>query len=275
MVSGYVCGMRDYLPGIKGYWRSFIKNFVGLYLPCIMLSLADFGIMYFLVPSYRPAFSSLEFRPADIFMFALTGFHKFWFLNALFFIKIIHAALEQKKLNSIFWPLIFTAAYFEPLLLNLSYGFFFHAGYIMKRKNYMNSPDMRYGAIIFFVGMLSFFVPYSFESINILTKLSAAFCTSIGLFMIFYALRVSNSFLVLCGVNSMVIYSLHAYPNGIFKMLFRLLGWQRFMNVTLSFSICLAMGILVPLFVVWLYKNVKPLRWIEYIFYPGKLLLKK
>ena len=34
------------------------------------------------------------------------------------------------------------------------------------------------------------------------------------------------------------------------------------------------LAVSVSLFVVWLYKNVKPLRWIEYIFYPGKLMKK-
>lgn len=98
---------------------------------------------------------------------------------------------------------------------------------------------------------------------------------SLGLFTVFYALGINIGFLSLCGMYSMVIYALHSYGFVALKLAYKLLGMSSFINPTVFYVIGLLSGVIMPLILVWLYKNVKCLRWIEYIFYPGKLILRK
>ena len=70
----------------------------------------------------------------------------------------------------------------------------------------------------------------------------------------------------------MVVYCLHNYAAASLRMLFTVSGLSSSASPIILAAIGIIFAMTAPLAVVWLYKNVKCLRWIEYIFYPGKMI---
>ncbi len=293
-LSGYVHGMKPYQPGRRDFIRQFSKNFLSLYIPCLFFSYLQ-AFLNFIV------FSSSNVADAHIptlrhfLMIPFIGFLNYWFLMALFTVKCIHLVFERIIKNEILhfslWVLIFFAARnFDysggiftasslAIVSRLSFGLYYHAGYVISRKGFVSpvkTPGIFCGTVLLFAGVAFFLVPYFAGGVNFFTRMGAALCMSFSLLTLFYALSISNVFLSLCGLYSMVIYCIHNYGAIIFRLLCKFSGLQPFMAdfPLASFTLCFISALLIPFIVVMLYKNVKCLRWIEYIFYPGKMLKK-
>ena len=57
-----------------------------------------------------------------------------------------------------------------------------------------------------------------------------------------------------------------------FRIMYRISGVKAGSFPAFSYLMCFIAALFIPLAIVWLYKNVKCLRWVEYIFYPSRLL---
>ena len=282
MIAGYVQGMKSN----AGYFASLRKATTDLYLPCMYFSLLQWLIMYFIMANRNTAnFGAATLK--DLFVLPLGGYKEYWFLVALFFIKAIHSAFDcfpaGKTLHFLFWTALFITlniygGIFPLCVSRLSNGLYFHLGYVMKRENYISQdkyPGIIWGITLFLVGVACFFIPYACGGNNFFTRLGAALCSCFGLFVIFYSAGIKYSVLISYGLYSMVIYCLHNWVTAVFRMLFTVSGMSSNFEPAIMFAVTFAAAMIVPLLVVWLYKNIKCLRWIEYIFYPGKLILRK
>ncbi|MBR0257354.1 MAG: acyltransferase family protein [Synergistaceae bacterium] len=285
MISGYVHGIKDRYADGKGWLFHAKRDFAGLYIPCMILSLIYFAIKYFLFSgnTMMNDTPTLEELCATPYM----GLSLYWFLAALFFIKLLHLMFECRvksmRVISFFWVILFIMISLfrfclPEFIARFSYGIYFHAGYVIQRKNLMPCGKHScsfYGAVMILTGALCFLVPYVRGGADTFTRTAAAMCISLGLFTVFYALGIKTSFLSLCGVYSIMIYALHSYAFVALKFAYKLLGMSSFIHPVASYVMGLLAGVMMPLLVVWVYKNVRCLRWIEYIFYPGKLFLRK
>lgn len=288
IIAGYAEGIKSKVPGTLFRLK---KCVVDLYLPC----------MYFSLAMWLPKFilQNLNLGSANIFdhvslsrLFKIPfyGFNHCWFLSALFFVKVIHIMLEHLNISRYFQALLWIITFFSyQLLLEnaplfwdnapvfLYYGLYFYAGFVIRRENIVTSachPKALYGIIFLLAGMIFFSVSYFYGQRNVFTVAAAATFTSLAMFIMFYAWNVGNSLLVTCGVHSMVIFTLHHYVLVMVNIICRYQPAYVSSSPALAFLIVCSAGVLLPIAVIWLYKNVKCLRWIEYIFYPGKLMRK-
>ena len=278
MIAGYVYGIKGYSSEERSIASVFRKNFVSIYLPCIIFSLTDWVLKHFVFKSYDPQTVADSMGFTGLITAGLGGLRKYWFLSVLFFVKMLHAVLERKRLNSVFWiiALIVSVCFSDDLPLFVRRladgGFFFHAGYIVKRRDYITSekcPSLVWGILLFVAGaILSRTVGICRTPLAV--PLSAL-CSCLGMFTAFYSLKISHPVFAVSGLYSMVIYCLHNYANAFLNVIHlpRLMPFP----VGLYFMYAAA-GICLPFLVVVLYKNVKPLRWAEYLFYPGRLFSK-
>ena len=285
IVSGFVHGIKDRFNDGKGYFFHAKKSFVDIYLPYLLFSyLGWFTSIIFFSPSSNPInFNAANY--SEFFRIPYIGFREYWYLCTLFEIKLVHTALECRLKSRIpiiiFWVLIFLLInYVNQNIFSLpvyvfrfSRGIYFCAGYVMKKFNLISrdrNPGVLLGIILFIAGTLCFFAPV--HNLFISTLTTSSIC--LGLFSLFYALEVKNKFLVSCGVISMVIYIVHDYVIFSLTLIYRFTG---FLSSTplIADLLCLILAVLVPHLVVKIYRNVKFLHWVEYTFYPGKLLLKK
>lgn len=219
---------------------------------------------------------------SDLFRIPFHGYDIYWFLAALFFIKIIHIFTERFiscwKFRALFWAVLFAVHELLPGTPSFcDYGLYFFIGYTLRQKKLItneNHPGIFLGITLFFAGIIFFSASYFYEAENIFTKTGAAMCSSLGLFVIFYVLTIRGAFLAPCGANSMVIYAIHGFVISSTRLIFRCIGFSGTVNPAVLFVITFFAAVLVPLCVIRLYRNVKCLRWIEYIFYPGKMLKK-
>ena len=281
MVSGYVDGMRQKTSGIL---QRIKKCIVSIYLPCLYFSLILWlpkFLWSFLGISNAENFTLASVN--DLFRIPFYGFDIYWFLATLFFVKLLHILTERfipgRSLRALFWLSAF--------MLYLScagipsfcyYGLYFFTGFTLRRENIITSgkhPGIICGIILFLAGMIFFSASYFGGLANFFTRDGAAVCSSLGLLIMFYALDIRGAFLALCGANSMVIYVFHGWVISSLRLVFRRLGLSETVNPAVLFVFFCVMAVLLPLCVIRLYRNVKRLGWIEYIFYPGKLIFRK
>ena len=289
MIAGYVHGMKDHFSAgqkFSGYLKKYV---VDLYLPCIYFSLAYWLLKYFLISPLNNSLNfteGLTFTSTHLYLIPLTGIREYWFICTLFFVKVIHVAFEglfrRANVNALFWCIAFIAARFCGMKIFystaiFSYGLYFHIGFMMKRKDIISEsrhPAAIWGLSLFVAGFMFFLFPYMNDTSNAFTGTAAALFMSIALIMIFYAFGIKNRFLAYCGVFSMVIYALHLYIISFMRFSYRFAGLSSTVNSAILYFVCFIAALFVPLLVIKLYQNVKCFRWIEYIFYPGKLLPK-
>ncbi len=248
----------------------------------MFFSYVQFACNKFVFASFNPA----GFRVPDyseLLTIPFLGFKNYWFLCTLFFVKLLDKIFDfDEKINYIFWliicvNIIIFRGSLPEVITQFYYGLYFCAGKILKRLEFIESAKLFYGIIFIIIGMSFFFVPVLYVKGSDLGRLSplrtyAAIFMSLGLFIAFHALKIDNKFLVTCGVYSMVVYTIHNFIAAPLRVICRLSGLNA---PVLMLIFCFIMAVLIPLLIVKIYKRVKFLRWVEYIFYPGKLFYKK
>ena len=281
MIAGYAHGMKEHFSSGQKYSLYLMKSIIDLYFPCLYFSFMYWFLKYFLLSNSSGNIEN--FRTATIqslFNIPFLGFNEYWFLCTLFFIKTLHLFYERNIkydiLHSLLWIFMFASlnAFMGiiPLFFRqLIYGLYFHMGFMMKRHIKITGAKLSLGITLFLAGTACFIASYFYGLGNIFIRTGASVFTSVGLFIIFYALNISNKFLVKCGVYSMVIYCLHIYIASFLRIIYRFTGLSYSANAFILFILTALWGVLLSLIVVWLYKNVKCLNWIEYIFYPGRM----
>lgn len=283
LLSGYTEGMRHHA---EGFSRQFLRNFMSLYVPCLFFSYLQ-AVLNFLVFSSSNSVNVHIPELRHFLMIPFSGFLNYWFLISLFFVKTIHnffvCCVRNKYFHASFWIIAFilagllnlSSSNLPSVIARIDLGLYFHAGYVISTGKYISrekSPGALWGIVFLFAGLVILMAIDSAEEAKLSVHHSVAFCISLSLLILFYALNVSNKFLSVCGLFSMVIYCIHNYAAMMFRILYRFGNFHGL--VFLPNAVCFVMALFVPLGVVWLYKNVKCLRWIEYIFYPGKLMRK-
>ena len=283
MISGYVHGLTDRHNDGHGWSCHAGRNLVSIYLPYLWVSYFGWAVSLFF---FRGTSNPINYNMAqfsELFRIPYIGFREYWFLCTLFQVKLVHIAFECRTknhiYNTIFWLIVFAAmTYFKPHLpiyvSRFSFGMYFHAGWLMKTKALISTerhPHFSVGVLLIAAGtILHFFPVFS----GPLSGTASAVCSCLGFFTVFYALKVKPALLVLAGSTSMVMFILHDYVIFAMALVFKFTGFlsgEPFAASVLTFT--LAVG--VSLLTVKLYQNVRCFRWIEYIFYPGKLLKKK
>ena len=274
MVAGYVHAMKE---RYSQPFMSFAKKYlVDIYLPCMYFSVLQIIIMLTVFSSSNPAnFGTV--KPGEIYAIPFVGFKEYWFLAALFFVKIMHTFWECRTKHlqavSVFWVVVFlTVPYLSkvsPLLLRdvisrMSMGLYFHVGFLLKRSGCLSRAGVWHGLVLLAAGFACFAGGWNIPA-------GAAMSTSLALFVVFYALKVNYAPLVTCGVYSMVIYCLHNWITAVFRLFSKITGLASSASPVMLFVMCFPAAMLLPLVAVRLYKKVKAFRWLEYLFYPGKL----
>ena len=249
----------------------------------MFFSYLQFACNKFVFASFNPA----GFRVPDyseLFTIPFIGFKNYWFLCTLFFVKMLDKIFDfDDKINALFWLIICVVIIIfrrslPEFIAQFYYGLYFCAGKIFKRLGFITTRSkLFYGIIFIAIGMSFFFVPVLYVKGSDLGRLSplrtyAAIFMSIGFLIAFYALKIDNKLLVTCGVYSMVVYTIHNFIAAPLRVICRLSGLN---TPVLMLIFCFILAVLIPLLVVKIYKRVKFLRWIEYIFYPGELFYKK
>ena len=279
MMSGYIHALREHNNQTYAF---YVKKYaVELYLPGLFFAVLQWSLNYFL---FTGSFNPANFKGAtisELYAILFIGFNNCWFLCTLFFVKVIYVFIERrdfdKKIDTALWIAVFVLCRLAGgSISNFAHVLYFHLGYMIKRNDFVSisrNPGCLSGILLLCIG-LALFGAGRFYGSSIITSAFTALCLSLSMFVMFYSLRITNTFLALCGVFSMVIYCLHNFVVASLRLLYKYGMFSCIDYPVVLMIIFLTAGVLVPLFVVWLYKNVKCLHWIEYIFYPGKLLLK-
>ena len=285
MISGFVHGVKDHSSDCHEFARCISKSITDLYLPGLCFSLILWFPKFFMFVSLSME-NTEGFQLAtwdSLYQIPFHGFSIYWFLCSLFFVKVMHVSLERfirnGNIHAMIWAVLFIAtkipcSIVPSFMTQLGDGLYFHIGYLLRRHDIFTHDSrtrIGLGIILFLMGILSFAAIQHWGIRNLLTQTLCALSISIALFVIFYALDVRSPFLVLCGLYSMVIYIPHNSIIALLRIILRLfrLSYNGLTVAVLS-VIFFAVSLFVPLSLVWLYKNVKCLRWAEYIFYPGK-----
>ena len=274
MIAGYVHAKKEHFTSGQKLSGCFRKYAIDIYLPCIYFSFLYWLPKYLMLEADNVENFSLT-SMHDMFLIPVKGYTVYWFLCTLFFIKMIHLSLEaiskRIDLNLLLWVVVFVFVKFLDFgfidrYVRLSHGFYFHLGFILMRKGIITEsrhPTAFHGVLLLVAGIIAFLMQY--------VTAAAAICLCLAFMMIFYAAPIKNSFLVECGSCSMVIYVLHVHVIFAVRIIYRFLGLSANVHPFILFILCVAVAVIVPLLVVQLYRHVKCLRWIEYIFYPGRI----
>ena len=288
MIAGYAHGMKEHFQSGQKYAYYLRKYIVDIYIPCLFFSFAYWLTRRVFVSPSNVSTENFHYAsPSELLSIPFFGYSVYWFLCTLFFVKIVHILLERyvkrESLHIGIWVLSFIIIHsfweiIPPFFRHFTYGLYFHTGFFLRRQNIItheNHPKLLWGIILILVGTACFYASHFLGMSSIFTRTGTSMFTSLAFFVIFYALNITNSFLVMCGVYSMIIYTLHSYVQTPFRVLYRAAGLFASGNPFVLSAVCFFFALMLPLIPVWLYKNVKCLRWIEYIFYPGKVLLRK
>lgn len=282
MIAGYVHGTKERFSHGESCTPYIRKLMISIYLPCMYFSLC-YWFPKFIVSlhsSFAESNTISTASIADLLKIPLCGFNLYWFLCSLFFVKSLHMLFERyvsiRYIHSLFWVILFSVLFFmneddnvPMFFMQFRYGLYFHLGFMMKRYNII-IKNLSLGTALFLAGTVCFIAVRFYGMINIFTHTGNAIFISLAIFAVFYSLNIKNRYLVIFGEYSMVIYCLHEYIIVVSKIIYTMSGLTSTVSKILLFVICTLCSMLIPLMIVYLYKNVKGFRWIEYIFYPGK-----
>ena len=254
-----------------------------IYLPYLWFAYFGFAVSLLI---FRGSSNPINYNMAqvgELFRIPYVGFREYWFLCTLFQIKLVHTAFECKSIspvyNTIFWVISFIIlncikSDIPLYVYRFHFGMYFHAGYLLQNRSIINNdkqPPLIWAVILIVTASTSHFTSISCYSFS---GIISAICMCLGLFIVFYAAKITPSLLVLAGSTSMVMFILHDYVIFAMTLMFKFTGIMSgvpFLAALLTFTLAVSVSLLV----VKVYQNVKCLRWIEYIFYPGKLMKNK
>ncbi len=255
------------------YFEYLKKNIIQLYIPyLIFVYLFWFIKMFIFSGNHEATFS-------DLYTLFYSGKWVFWYLLSLLIIKVVHGIFEKNKnlkyINTIFWILIYILNIIllskskTLVLLNwMSYGLFYNVGYNIAQENIHlhKSKYLIFNAIILIIGIFTFnSVPTEINMVLIGIPLAI-------ILIIIMQKQEKMNFIKLCGTYSMVIYLLHTIFTAIVRTVFINIGIS---NFTLLLLIGTILSILLSLIIVWSYKNIKLFNFVEYFFYPNRLVERK
>ena len=110
MIPGYAEGIATHSGGLS---RRLLKNFVSLYVPCLLFSYSQ-AVLNLLVFSSSNSVNARIPELRNFLMIPFSGFLNYWFLCSLFFVKTLHLLFESfvrnKYLHASFWIIVFILA---------------------------------------------------------------------------------------------------------------------------------------------------------------------
>lgn len=267
ILSGMVEGIFGKLDNNKISYKKYVKkNIISLYIPYII-----FIYFYWFVKMYIFSGNG-EASFDDFFHLFYNGKWVFWFLLSLLSIKIVHGMFEKYVKNKyiciVFFIIIYITSIFTKInvITWLSYGLFYSIGYFICKNNILKNYKkylISFSLIIMIIGLsLMNFVDNSVQMILI------GIPTSFLLLYLFYQKNCLKN-IQICGKYSMVIYICHTLFTSLVRTLLIHIGIT---NFTFLLLLGTFFAIILSLLVVYGYKKIKILHFLEYLFYPNKVL---
>lgn len=267
ILSGIVESIFGKLKNNKtSYFHYLKKNIISLYIPyLIFIYLYWFIKMYIFSGNNEASFN-------DIFHLFHNGKWVFWFLLSLLSIKIVHGLFEKYIKNKYISTIFFVTVYIVSIFTNikiidwLSYGLFYNIGYLINENKILEKNKKKtliINPILLLVGL----VTLNLSQIKI-QMLLIGIPTSIILLNMFYD-KNNLKFLQICGKYSMVIYLCHTLLTSLIRTIFLSIGITNFTFLLILGTIVAVVASLLP---VLIYNKIKIFKFIEYLFYPNKVL---
>lgn len=246
--------------------KYILHNVIALYIPYLIFVYFFWFVKMFIFSGNH------ETSYQDLYSLLYSGKWVFWFCLSLLIVKIIHALIERyikcKYINLIFGIIIYVASTYTNIKVIewLSYGLFYEIGCIIQRKGIINNTNKTtyiVTTLMFALGMILF------RWNNLKINMVAVGVSVTILLMLALENAKEQKVLQVCGKYSMVIYLIHTLFTSSMRTVLIKMGIQNFYIIIVGGT---TMSIAFSLLIVWIYKNVKYLHFVEYLFYPSKKL---
>ena len=277
VVSGFVECINRKNIGIKD---SLVKNIISLYVPYVV-----FNFVYWLERALAGVLFNVQMVEgaektwSEILPLFYMGKGPSWFILALLLIKTVFHIFDY-YLSDVWANLILFicfAAYYLGVAKGtfwswLSYGIFFVVGYYLsKYLCYVEKKKYLVGTaslLMLVLGIKSFVK----NGLSLEVKVLVGISVTVILFLILHK-KEKKSWCYLLGQNSMVVLMVHWIVQGIMEVvIFNVLNIS---SAGVGMIMLIISQLIIAVLVIYSYKNVKILYWIEYFFYPWKLWTKK
>lgn len=275
-ISGYVAGMGQKRHEKEKNGSYILKSIVSLYVPYLIFNyLFVIGKLFVLKGTVELGMEALYFG-------AILPSGVFWFLPALLIIRVV-SWLLHKYLAKWEWIVFVLATVVAVVGVVIDLEFFaldrvvqfwicYEAGFLLHLvENKWKCSNVVLGVAGFVMAAVSLVLFTDITSY--FAKILIGIGISLFLLVITSGYRWSNPVISLLGTQTMVIYLLHSFVTGPLNSVFNLVLPEGGYAVRLLLQTLILFTF--PLIAVFMYKKVKIFAWVEYIFYPNKLVFKK
>lgn len=197
-------------------------------------------------------------------------------------IRIIHGFFEYyckyDKINTLFWSTIFSISCFiyiftenVPTLIGwLSFGIYYHIGYMLNYTHFFDILNLKKCCLLA-MSMIVLGIILPDNCVTIYNKFLIGTGLTIGLSSLLYRYKLSCNILEYCGKNSMVFYLAPLMYTPLIRVILMKVGISDF---TIQLVLGTTISIIIGFIIIYFYQNIKFFKWVEYLFYPLKLLRK-
>lgn len=275
-VSGYVAGMGQKRHEKEANGTYILKSVVSLYIPYLIFN------MLFVLGKLFVLKGTVELGMENLYFGAILPSGVFWFLLALLVIRVVSWLLHKYLAKQEWLVLVFAVVvalagvivHVEFFALDRIVQFWvcYEAGFFLYlAENKWKHSNIVFGAAGFVMAAVSLVL---FEDItSYFAKIFIGIGISLFLLAITSGYRWNNPVVSLLGMQTMVIYLLHSFVTGPLNSVFNLVLPSGGYVVRLLLQTLILF--VFPLVAVFVYKKIKIFAWVEYFFYPNKLVYKK
>lgn len=269
MISGYV-----YKSNKEKVSKILIKNIIIFYIPYLF-----FNYLYWAERIIASRIFGLQLARNDYpsaIQLLWTGDSMTWFLLSMLLVKIVFNMLDIYASDvitlSVFSLLFWFSCIFpqNKLFYYLQWGIFFCVGYVIRRY----FVDRKWMNIIYIACVNMFLIGVDRYILSGLDKFVKIF-VGISIFIMYMSIEniPHNTFLALCGRNSMVIYMINGLSQ--FVCYYVIVEVIHIKAPIIVLCLIIILQLLLAFTMIGLFTKVKCLQWMQIIFYPYKYLSEK
>ena len=252
-------------------WKNrLFHDLLALYIPYVLFSYIFLFIKVFL---YQGAESVQASALVDAWILPETVY---WFLLALLVIRLLSHFLHSFFSNTIVFLISFLLLILgsHPSMPNYfclkdacHYLICFEAGYLIYASSTL-SARLKGGIIALCCIPLCICFISSIDGTTYYPKIIIGLCVSVLLYILIASLPFHPSWLTHIGCNTLIIYLIHPFLTGPVRTIFT----RFFTNDIVLVLLETLLLIIVPLCITYAYQHIKCFHWIQYVFYPYRLL---